>query len=122
MYTYNARSSSKEALRSPTKLQLSPGEDWRDPIEILALDPTLALGHLLFVIGQDEVIEDEVVLALELLEHIERRAGMEDIGVNDASLGSDFIDARLFAIALVEQIAYNRLCPIRSIAQETKIG
>lgn len=44
---------------------------WRDPAEIVALDPPLPLCHLLFVIGQHLIVEHEVMFALELLQHVQ---------------------------------------------------
>lgn len=105
----------------PAELQLGSREDWWDPVEVFTFDAPLPLGHLLLVICQHRVIEDKVVLALELLEHVETSASVENIGVRNAGPPCHFVYARLLTIALVQEIADNRLCPVRTITQEAQI-
>ena len=85
----------------PPKLQLRPRENGRHPIKLIAQNPPLPLRHLLLMIGQHRIVEHEVMLPLELLEHIQRRASVQHIGVSDARLPCYLVDGGFLAVALV---------------------
>ena len=53
------------------------------------------------MIRQHRVIQHEVMLPLELLEHIEGRASVQHIGVSDARLPCYLVDGGFLAVALV---------------------
>ncbi len=105
---------------SPAELELLAGEDGGSPVEFVRVDaPALLLGRLV-VLGDDGVGEDEVVLALVLLEHVERHAGVEDVCVGEGGLLCDLLDADvLFGL---EQEVDDDLGPVGSIAEQAQIG
>lgn len=106
----------------PSKLQLRPRKHRRHPIKLIAQNPPLPLGHLLLMISQHRVIEHEVMLALELLEHIQRRASVQHIGVSDARLPCYLVDAGFLAVALVQEVADDGFRPVGAVPEEAQVG